>query len=153
MKKRILSALALLCMVVCLSGCSNIEWVEEEQDGYAFEVPLNWENTGGFIFKDENGEYQLFIMTYYSYDSLEDFSTYHVGKGENETLLEKEQIAIDGKRGLYYVIQNDYSDEDISVTTEERCYAFIADENVVEFAFYDTNNGIREHIVDSITID
>ena len=63
MKKRILSAVALLCMVVCLSGCSSnqgvdvnsIEWVTEDyEDYFTFQVPLEWSGEHGMYSADED---------------------------------------------------------------------------------------------------
>lgn len=173
MKKRILSAVALLCMVICLSGCSSnqgvdvnsIEWVTEDyEDYFTFQVPLEWSGEHGMYSADEDssvpGSFYInntlsYILNPNSFSPLEDFvESETTNLDSNETLVEQERISIGGRRGYRYVIERRGELDNEEYSYQSVYYAFEAKDTVFSLWFgIFTDNNVRKYIVDSIQIN
>lgn len=158
MKKRILSAVALLCMVVCLSGCSNIEWVTESYEDITFQVPVVWEKSEGMEYfsfnsddipKDFQGS--LFVDTFSTtiYESEIDYIEKYVLNSSDDTILEQEQLSIAGVRGYYCKVQSEVENDAITVFY----YVFQYQDEIYSFGFINCGKDVQEQVIDSIQIN
>ena len=167
MKKRILSAVALLCMVVCLSGCSSqtadtanpsendlnsMEWTTASYlDYFSYQVPKEWTSTSmGFTSTSTSkihGSVSFSIVTDY-YLSAEEFVEEEVNAVTPELkFVDQGTVAIDGVRGYYFTLENDIGEAD---------YHFVFESgNEIFYGMFgsETNNELREYILDSISLN
>mgnify|MGYP001624468480 CR=1 FL=1 len=165
MKKRILSAVALLCMVVCLSGCSSnqgvdvdsIEWVTEGlEEYYTFQVPIQWEgaNTEFGALDDPDVPGGVSIYRQMEYGTVERYMESEDIIPSGRSLETKEPMVIGGQRGYHYVLSSFYYDDNGQPTTTYfDHYAFEANGAVFDVWFNPiTDKNVREYIINSITI-
>lgn len=174
MKKRILAVVALLCTVVCLSGCSSnqgvdvssIEWVTESyEDYFTFQVPIQWDagDLGMYWDEDETAfPGMLFILDTPSFlwnagpgTPLENFLESELTSlDSSETLLAQEDMAIDEKRGCHYTLEVSYETETGTDSYNSDYYAFEAGEAIIVMNFSEsTNTEVKNHIINSIQIN
>ena len=155
MKKRILSAVALLCMVVCLSGCSNIEWVTQTYEDITFQVPAEWEasdNSSLFISSEDSavpGSVLISSSSSGMYSSPAEYMESYMEEPLNGTLIQQNEIDISGVPGSHYELSFTQEGETFSLNY----YLFTFNDTLYIFNFDGCEENVREHVVNSIQIN
>ncbi len=154
MKKRILSVVALLCMVVCLSGCSNIEWVAQRYEDFTFELPAQWEqseysdNRFSSSSEDVPGYFVIHTLSTLIYDSEQNCVASFMETSDG-TVVEEKDITIAGIPGYYCEVS--YTWEGGTFSTYY--YVILHQDHYYSFTFDDCSESIRNHVVQSIQIN
>lgn len=154
MKKRILSAVALLCMVVCLSGCSNIEWVTQKYEDFTFELPAQWEQSeysdNRFSSSSEEvpGYFSINPTSTLIYDSEQDSIASFINASDG-TVVEEKDITIAGTPGYYCEVSYTMEGETFSMYY----YVILHQDHYYSFTFGDCSESIRNHVIQSIQIN
>ena len=156
MKKRILSAVALLCMVVCLSGCDSQQWSKTELESISYDIPADWETVDSISNKRHylkvDGQIRYVIHTWdleNIYDTPMDYINRWASLGISFTSIG--DTTIDGEPAYTCTFLSDVGDlnEIYAFNTSDGVYAVIFTDIEGE-AFPDD---IREHVLDSIQIN